>query len=346
MSSKTPGRRVRSFLKYLYVSVLYRSGLLALARSRVRRRSQVAVLTLHRVLPDEEFARTSSLPGMIMRAKTFTALCEHLRSHYEVVLAERLGRISEQSLRPRVSVTFDDGWADTATVAAPIAEAHGVPFLVFVCPGLMGRRFPFWPERAAYAFSAEARRSRSEVRTFVENLKSMAPGDREGALRSFRPVPIEEMENAEPLNASFPREEMPRLIARGGSVGSHTCNHRILTQVTAEDARWELQESRDRLERELQRPCDTFAYPNGNHSDVIRTAVANVGYRLAFTTVLGLWSDATDPLLIPRINITESHVTNPLGKFSPAMFEYYVFWRARRATAKQTTTDHSGGRDS
>ena len=91
-----------------------------------------------------------------MRAKTFTALCEHLRSHYEVVLAERLGRISEQSLRPRVSVTFDDGWADTATVAAPIAEAHGVPFLVFVCPGLMGRRFPFRPERAAVSFGCSS----------------------------------------------------------------------------------------------------------------------------------------------------------------------------------------------
>ena len=49
----------------------------------------------------------------------------------------------------RVMFTFDDGWKDNYTNALPVMRARGIPATVFVCPGLVGRTLPFWPELVA-----------------------------------------------------------------------------------------------------------------------------------------------------------------------------------------------------
>jgi peptidoglycan/xylan/chitin deacetylase (PgdA/CDA1 family) len=101
----------------------------------------------------------------------------------------------------------------------------------------------------------------------------------------------------------------------------------ILTQVPASTVRTELLKSQNEIEQELGNRCDLFAYPNGNWNADVREAVAESGYRLAFTTKIGEWTHQTDPLLIPRINISENHIVGPGGHFSSAVFDYSVFWR-------------------
>lgn len=49
-------------------------------------------------------------------------------------LAER----SIPSRRPRVVVTFDDGYVDNLTEALPIAEGKGILITVFVTSGVLG----------------------------------------------------------------------------------------------------------------------------------------------------------------------------------------------------------------
>ncbi|MFI9628873.1 polysaccharide deacetylase family protein [Streptomyces sp. NPDC052042] len=44
--------------------------------------------------------------------------------------------------RPTVLITFDDGYRDNFTLAAPILDRLGVRALFFVCTGLLGRRSP------------------------------------------------------------------------------------------------------------------------------------------------------------------------------------------------------------
>ena len=77
-----------------------------------------------------------------------------------------------------------------------------------------------------------------------------------------------------------------REMADSGLVefGSHTMRHRNLAQAPLEEARWELEESKHRLEDMLGHEIPFFAYPYGAGADVpgVRDAALEAGYRFDF----------------------------------------------------------------
>jgi peptidoglycan/xylan/chitin deacetylase (PgdA/CDA1 family) len=84
--------------------------------------------------------------------------------------------------------------------------------------------------------------------------------------------------------------------------GSHTMRHRNLTQIPLEDARWELEESKRRLEDTLGREVLGLAYPYGAGAYVpkIRHAARQAGYRYDFGIRQGIsplpWNPESGPL--------------------------------------------------
>ncbi len=75
----------------------------------------------------------------------------------------RLDQILTVGDRPKVSVTFDDGYADNLTHALPIVESLGIPITVFVPSRALGRDSGFWWDRLA-----ETLCGRNEVRAALE----------------------------------------------------------------------------------------------------------------------------------------------------------------------------------
>jgi peptidoglycan/xylan/chitin deacetylase (PgdA/CDA1 family) len=321
---------MRRILKFIFVYALWTTGLLWWARRRATSFGSVAVLTLHRVVPDADFHTISSLPGIVVKASTFAGLAAHISRECEAVNLSRLDSTPPyfRSGKPRVALTFDDGWSDNGAVAAAILSRHSLSALVFICPGLMGLPFPFWPERVIAARRLDSRATRIELENLIEDLKFRAPAEREAFIATL-PVPSgPELFEREPLNATLRWDELPGLVEQGMLFGSHTYSHQILTQIPLLEVTGELKESREAIEARLGVPCKTLAYPNGNSSAAIRDAARAAGYKLAFTTRLGLWTQDSDPLSIPRVNISEEHISGLLGGFSQAMLDYNVFWRA------------------
>ncbi|HLJ90396.1 MAG TPA: polysaccharide deacetylase family protein [Candidatus Angelobacter sp.] len=349
-----PKALLRQLLKGIYVRLLQASGLLRFAKMRVAQKG-VVVLTLHRVLPDAEFDSANSQPGMMVRACTFAALLDYIGRYCECVgVDEQLwDRQPERSQRPRIALTFDDGWKDNFETAFPIAQKHRARFAVFLCPEFVGSDQPFWADRAV-ALWREAQRSGklgllfelcsrppmncigldASADSFVSRLKQMNAGDRDECLEGLRTGLFPRPMGYEGTGKFLDWNEIQTMMQAGVSFGSHTYSHQILTQVAVVDAADELQSSKAAIESRL-RTCDLLAYPNGDWSDEVREIAQRCGYQRAFANAAGVWRRQTNPLSIPRVNIWEGKLVDAEQRFSRMEMEYSVFWKAYRAMRRE-----------
>ena len=84
--------------------------------------------------------------------------------------------------------------------------------------------------------------------------------------------------------------------------GSHTMGHRNLEQIPLEEGRWELAESKKRLEDKLGREMVGFAYPYGAgaYNPRVRSLARSAGYRYDFAIKQGIspwpWDPESGPL--------------------------------------------------
>ncbi len=129
-------------------------------------------------------------------------------------------------------------------------------------------------------------------------------------------------------------EEIRRMRRAGIRFGAHTRSHAALPELRAEEARAEIAGSKADLERALGEPCTVFAFPYGRTSPALRRQVREAGFARAFALRRGVWTEESDPWDLPRVCVWERSFTGLTGRFSPVMFDYCVFWRAWRASAR------------
>ena len=101
-------------------------------------------------------------------------------------------------------------------------------------------------------------------------------------------------------------EEMRAWVDAGMEVGSHTCSHADLNQLSLAQARHELLQSKSDLENLLQKPVTQFCYPYGHFSPEHEVLVSQAGYEAATTTHRGR-ACATDRMTaLPRVPVVRS----------------------------------------
>jgi peptidoglycan/xylan/chitin deacetylase (PgdA/CDA1 family) len=85
------------------------------------------------------------------------------------------------------------------------------------------------------------------------------------------------------------------------NLGSHTCTHPHLPQVSASEVEEELRSSRASLEDRVGQPVASFAYPYGASNPHLRASVSR-HYRLACGTKLAYLSQESDATELPRLD--------------------------------------------
>ena len=105
----------------------------------------------------------------------------------------------------------------------------------------------------------------------------------------------------------------------GVDIESHTVNHDNLKEITKDKQLETLVQSKQYLEKLLNKKVNYMAYPYGAHNNDAVEAVKAAGYTMAFTTD-GRWSSAKNGILtLDRVYISASHsmsvfidrITNP-----------------------------------
>jgi peptidoglycan/xylan/chitin deacetylase (PgdA/CDA1 family) len=91
------------------------------------------------------------------------------------------------------------------------------------------------------------------------------------------------------------------LHAAGQIVGSHTCHHATLPLLAPQPMMAELADCKRQIENIIGVPVRYLAYPNGAVNQAVVGAVAQAGYRAAFTTRPSAVLRPDQALVLPRI---------------------------------------------
>jgi peptidoglycan/xylan/chitin deacetylase (PgdA/CDA1 family) len=253
----------------------------------------------------------------------FRAQLRVLRAHADIV---PLWEVRERGARPRVAVTFDDGYLDNLDTAVPLLEAAGAPATIFVATRNTSIDGEFWWDRLRHLLldgpgerphldlALGSGRLRIDVRQESGRRRAIATLTRR--IRYRRPEVIDSvMEQVTAQVGRAPKgcashrrmttAEVAGLAARGDvDVGAHTRHHWCLTSLDRAEAWDEIDGSARDLEALLGRRPRTFAYPFGVATTVDRRHVRQAraaGYRLACLNSPGRVGRTTNPHSLPRV---------------------------------------------
>ena len=287
-----------------------------------------AILMYHSVMP-EPAAHSDSLGGIIHSESEFRAQMELLARDYHPVRLDEVvdGLNSQKDLRSRsVVVTFDDGYTDNSEVAMPILNQLGIPAAFYVTVDCVEQRKLPWPSRLRFAFRKTKLRAWVDSRGAAWQLDDSDSRERaylvscddccqlsgkvqEDFVRSVE----EQVQAAVPGDLSsliMSYDQIRSLAQHGHIVGSHTMTHPNMAYIPEQDAKAELAESKQRLERELKATIRHFSYPcpamtpHWNEKTVAQSR--SVGYDSAVTTNGGVTRCGDNPLSLKRIRPTKT----------------------------------------
>jgi peptidoglycan/xylan/chitin deacetylase (PgdA/CDA1 family) len=322
---QSPLRKLRGSAAPFAKKALLRGGGYAALR-RVLPSRGLAILRYHAICGPEGYEYAD--PQICITPQNFEEHVAYLTRAYHIVRLEQAVRDirAGKPLPPNaVAITFDDGYADNLPAARTLAK-YGATATFYITAGCLADGEPFWSSELRYLLGAiDDERVTLTLPQQTVTIELRTPEQREAALRQVtrlfksHVIPVREdlrrQLRAHARSAAIPQimltwDAVREMHALGMTIGSHTMTHPNLPSAGLDAARQELEESRRRLEREVDAPVTMFSYPNGG-AERYKTAdlqqvVREVGYEAATTSRNAFASAQSDLYALERIEVEES----------------------------------------
>jgi peptidoglycan/xylan/chitin deacetylase (PgdA/CDA1 family) len=349
---------LKKIVKLVLAAVIYYSGMLALfsiVKRLITHEDKFIILMYHRILNDDEKHKADIQAGISITRSTFDKHMQFIAKHYQILSLEKLTDVllnKQPFPRKTAVVTFDDGWRDNYINGLPIFKKHGIPAMIFLATDLIEANElpPFievslllgegdlWREKAVKIFKkavhdhgleqsiegfsgADLDLIESSTMQFMiavskldtEHIKLIAD-----ELKKESGLNLEDWENRRWM---LNRDEIREMNQQGIDFGSHGQSHDIMTEISRDQVRRELIESKKYIEAIIEKPVLFFAYPVGFCNDEIKNLVRDTGYRGA-AAIHGCGKNEKQPDLyaLKRIGTHEGTAAGPAGGFSRAIF--------------------------
>lgn len=294
--------------------------------------SSVRIICLHRVVPDDErerywpwLLRGSAVTDRELHQKLSTVTASHdwvdEQAAWEIILGK------QQRSRPSCWVTFDDGYHDNLSTAAPILQQFGIRPTLFVSTRVLQPEF-LLPVDRWYLTLLAARRNGVRVDlgdgewcvdlSDWESRVRMVSGPEKQRYVQASPESqtaiANELQNAldaPALTATLrdrarylTERELLELSAIGWRIGHHGASHRLLTSLDADDMLTEVLEPARTLCRIPVHRSRFMAWPDGAWTPEAATRIADllepVGYVGGLTIEPRLATSRDDTWALPR----------------------------------------------
>ena len=305
-----------------------------LGRKTIGLPQRPAILMYHRIGRDDVDPW-----GLVVSPARFDEQLRWLKRHRivlplaEFVRRQRAGRLPARA----VAITFDDGYACNATIAAPLLMAHDLPATMFVTTGPVAAACEFWwDELQRIVFAATA--TRLDL-TIGEQHFPLDLGDRSQARWHSGQPPANARQEAfmalwralKILDAPMQAEALARLRDQAGiaaaardshrsmtpdevkaldgsgliEIGAHSVNHAALSEHDEATQRGEIEESRRSCAALTGRTPTSFAYPYGDYSPATMALVRAAGFEAACTTDTAPVTPRSDVMALPRLQVED-----------------------------------------
>lgn len=256
--------------------------------------------------------------------KIFAKQINLIRKLYDIIsiddiLTERI----KKGRKTKLIVTFDDGYRCIYKYAYPILNKYKIPATVFLTVQSIEENTPIWPDLIIYYIKSTKERL---LELIIEQRKlSLDLSSTEKKLKAiklvkdiFKKIPSQQRllltdELKKQLEVDNPREEILNMLSWDEikemskhliTFGGHTMTHPILSQMSFNDVKSEVLESKKIIENKIGKPIFTFAYPNGESGDfneAIKHILKESDYKLACTTIFGSNNFNSDPYVLKRV---------------------------------------------
>ena len=276
---------------------------------------RLSIFIFHRVL-----AQTDPLLPSEPDAERFERIIAFIARYFRVLpLSEAASRLATSTLPAAAAcITFDDGYADNLTVAAPILQRHGLTATFFVASSFIGGG-RMWNDTVIEAIRLAPA---GEFDAHYLGLGTYVLGDSASRVRAYGDMLRRLMHLDLPVRA----ERTGELARRAGlsrhselmmtphqlvalrdmrmEIGAHTMTHPILSRLGAAAALSEVRGGRDQLTDWLGETPRVFAYPNGvpgqDYGERDVQIVREAGFQAAVSTSAGSNAIGADLLQLAR----------------------------------------------
>lgn len=286
-----------------------------------------AIVLMYHSVPDADAAAFVD-PENRVAPELFEQQIEYLRAHRRVVpFSSLVDQIAAGECPPAgtVCVTFDDGYLDNLTTAAPILAKYEIPATLFLATGYVERGEPQWSDalHCSIAYRTRDRLSIPSVGLEAANLSAGAALEEARARLHRHLLASDHGERARLLveiaDQLAPSVSPPRLTLNWDDVrelrqrypffeiGGHTRDHVDLRGRDGASARAEIEACAADLRRELRCQPEHFAFPYERWSAAVRDIVIDCGWRSALGMGTGYRITASsDRYAIPRVETPRS----------------------------------------
>jgi peptidoglycan/xylan/chitin deacetylase (PgdA/CDA1 family) len=231
---------------------------------RLVNKKKLIVIYYHRVIKRKEVV--SKIAAKICTGlNEFEQQMKFLSRYFNPISEEGIIAAIENGKVPDypVWVTFDDGYKDNHINAYPILKKYNVPATIFITTGYVNKQY--LPDKELITLNSP----KQDVDT--ENL--------------------------------FMDWDEIRQISRSGiDIGAHTISHRLLSSLPKEEVVKEIVESKNEIERRIEKKVFSFAYPHGKEEDynleVCLPILKKCGIKLAVSTMGGANNFTLDDRLL------------------------------------------------
>ncbi|NLY12536.1 MAG: polysaccharide deacetylase family protein [Gammaproteobacteria bacterium] len=303
-------------------------------------RNHATILMMHRIVKEKEEAQLPHNNNLCIDQETFDNLIFFLKKHFNIVDLETALSMSKDT-KPKITITFDDGWKDNISLAYPILKKHQIPATIFLSTNYIGQTQGFWWESISRKLWKNPHQiDQQSLQTYLDkyslsinpalykNEKTYAKSalilDFIHSLKQINPVQLNQL--AETLFKDNEAHAMDwsdvKFLEDTGLVkfGPHGAQHYILTELDIDKCTEDIKSSQKSILENCKKPLNIYCYPNGNNNLEIQNLLKDLGYTHAVSTEDGLVSPEVNPYCLPRLNVCQKRAENP-GLFAWAIFQ-------------------------